>query len=99
MSLALIMVELVTNAVKYACPNGKDPIWVAVSQAGAELVLSVSDEGCGLPEGFDVRNTKGLGMRIVQALAAQLGAEIEVRRRPKGTEFAVRLPIEHCPVA
>lgn len=96
-SLALITVELVTNAVKYAYYGGTGTIWVAVTRIGKHLVVSVSDEGVGLPEAFDLRKTKGLGMKIVQALAAQLGAEVEARRRAKGTEFRVRAPLSTDP--
>ena len=92
-SLALIMVELVTNALKYAYPAAGGPIWVALSRSGDNLILSVKDEGAGLPEGFDARRSKGLGMRIVQTLAEQLGAEVEVPRRPRGADFVVRMPI------
>jgi len=93
-SLALIMVELLTNAAKYAYPGGKGRVWVTVAGCGEKLVLSVRDEGAGLPEGFDLHKAKGLGMRIVQTLATQLDAEVEARRHIKGAEFVVRVPIE-----
>ncbi|HXF52749.1 MAG TPA: histidine kinase dimerization/phosphoacceptor domain -containing protein [Hyphomicrobiaceae bacterium] len=93
-SLALIMVELVTNAAKYAYPGGRGRIWVTVAGGRHKLLLSVKDEGVGLPDGFDLQKAKGLGMRIVQTLATQLGAEVEARRGFKGVEFVVRVPIE-----
>jgi two-component sensor histidine kinase len=89
-SLALIVVELIMNAVKYAYPDGRGgPIRVCVMREGERLIVSVSDEGVGLPPGFDMRSARGLGMRIVQGLVGQLEAEIEARRRSKGAEFVV----------
>jgi two-component sensor histidine kinase len=93
-SLALIMVELVTNAAKYAYPGGKGQIRVRVARTGDNLVLSVKDEGAGLPEGFDLQKAKGLGMKIVLTLATQLSAEVEARRHASGAEFVVRAPME-----
>lgn len=93
-ALALILVELVTNAVKYAYEGGGGPIWVAVIRDKEWVVLSVRDEGRGLPHGFDPLRSKGLGMRIIQALAGQLEAKIEAPSRAKGAEFVVRMPLK-----
>jgi two-component sensor histidine kinase len=94
--LALIVNELVTNAAKYAFsdrPNGQ--IWVRVARPDANAALvSVRDDGVGLPAGFDFSKSKGLGMRIVAALAKQLGANITQHAGIDGTEFALLLPLE-----
>jgi hypothetical protein len=58
------------------------------------LVMTVADDGVGLPSDFNVRQARGLGMRIVRALAEQLGADLQVRSRHPGAEFALDLPIE-----
>jgi two-component sensor histidine kinase len=92
-SLALIVVELVTNAVKYAYEGQAGPIWVAITGKDDEVVVSVRDHGRGLPDGFDLMANGGFGMRIVQALASQLDAQVTPRRHDKGTEFIVRVPI------
>jgi two-component sensor histidine kinase len=57
-------------------------------------LVSVRDEGIGLPAGFDVAKNKGLGMRIVTALARQLGATLTQRECVPGTEFALLAPLE-----
>src|SRR6187397_2928727 len=77
-SLALIVNELVTNAVKHAFPNGHEGhIFVRLVRQDANTALvSVRDDGIGLPPDFDLSLSKGLGMRIVAALAKQLGADI-----------------------
>jgi two-component sensor histidine kinase len=84
-SIALIVVELATNAMKHAYRGERS------------IVLSVTDEGCGLPAGFAPEKSKGLGMRIVIALAEQLNAELTVKRRDKGTSFELRVPLNLAP--
>jgi two-component sensor histidine kinase len=57
------------------------------------LTISVRDAGDGLPEGFDPKKSKGLGMRIVSGLLAQLKAELTVKRDEPGTAFVMTIPI------
>jgi two-component sensor histidine kinase len=54
----------------------------------------VRDDGVGLPAGFDLTQSRGLGMRIIAALAKQLGASITQHGGVDGTEFALLLPLE-----
>ena len=92
--IALVVTELVTNAAKYAYPDGvPGPIEVRLGQGDdGRVQLSVADNGAGLPDGFDAAASHGLGMRITRALANQLGAEIQVRPRTPGTEFVLLMP-------
>jgi len=92
-SIALIVVELATNAMKHAYRGERSIVLVVLTMKGDTLVLSVTDEGRGLPAGFAPEKSKGLGMRIVVALAAQLNAELIVKRRDKGTSFELRIPL------
>jgi two-component sensor histidine kinase len=93
--LALIVNELVTNAAKYAFPDGSNgQIWVDLAQSDSSTaVVSVRDDGVGLPEGFDVSKSKGLGMRIVSALAKQLDAHMTQRSGKQGSEFSISIPL------
>lgn len=94
-SAALIVNELITNAAKYAY-GGKTgcKIWVKVVRFGQDqLLISVRDEGRGLPVDFDIRKAKGLGMRIVTSLAKQVNGALAVRAHDPGTEFTVTLPV------
>src|SRR5262249_52957393 len=86
-STALIVNELIANAVKYASPGRPGgEIRVRISAESNEaLVLSVRDEGEGLPADFDITRPKGLGMRIVMAFVGQLGGTLAVRARDPGT--------------
>jgi two-component sensor histidine kinase len=96
----LIVNELVTNSFKYAFPESFDSavarkapptITVTFSKDGGEYLLIISDNGIGLPPGFDLTTTKTLGLKLVNFLAKhQMRAKVEVRAN-KGTEFIFRL--------
>ena len=95
-SLALVVNELVTNAAKYAFPHRSDGrIWVRlVRRAANTALLSVRDDGVELPADFDIKNSKGLGMRIVAALSEQLDASITQQVCDNGKEFLVLFPCD-----
>jgi len=95
--LALIVNELVTNAVKYAFENRPaGHIYVRLARKDANTALvSVRDDGVGLAADFDLTKSKGLGMQIVTALAKQLGADITRANQGAGNEFIVLVPCEH----
>ena len=91
--LALILNELVTNALKYGCPADRPcRIHVGFGTDGQDYRLSVSDDGVGLPKGFTSRTKKSLGMRAVEALARQLGGRLVVEQPEAGAAFAVVFP-------
>ena len=93
--VALIVNELIANAFKYSFtdrPGGV--IRVACREQKGAIVLSVSDEGAPLPEDFDPARSRGLGMRIVTALARQLHATLRVERHAAGKTFTLEVPIE-----
>ena len=73
----LIINELVTNSYKYAFPsefyssNSKEPCRITISLTceDEKYILSVSDNGCGLPPDFNPLNAKTLGLKLVNFLA------------------------------
>lgn len=85
--LALIVAELVSNALEHAFV-GRDAgrIDLVVTPVdGDKLCLIISDDGAGLPKGFDVAEAQSLGLRLVKLLALQIGASFDLRS-DKGTE-------------
>jgi two-component sensor histidine kinase len=92
--LALIITELAVNAAKYAYGEAGGPIRVRMVKKPDAVLLTVRDDGAGLPAGFEAHKRKSLGMRIVTALAAQAGAAIEARNGDPGAEFTVRVPLK-----
>jgi two-component sensor histidine kinase len=97
--VALIINELVLNASKYAYPNSPGgTIWVTLAQVEEGAVLiSVRDEGVGLPGDFDPATSRRLGTRLVNALANQLGAELTRLVSTLGANFALRVPSRPAP--
>ncbi|WP_426237617.1 sensor histidine kinase [Pararhizobium sp. DWP1-1-3] len=89
--IGLIVNELVMNAVKH----GAGPITVSYHEQSGMQELAVSDRGKGLPDDFDVsQSLSGLGMRVVRALSAQLGGQLNAANAEgnNGTRFSVRFP-------
>ncbi len=87
--LGFIISELITNAAKY----GKGRIAVRLESVPAKgYALSVSNDGPGLPEGFDPAASNGLGMRIIGTLVKQIGGELRIGRgdNNEGTRFTVQ---------
>jgi two-component sensor histidine kinase len=94
--VGLIINELVSNAGKHAYPDGPGgSIWVRLFQSdNNSILLSVRDEGAGLPIGFDPTTSKRLGTRLVNALSQQLGAELTRPMAPIGTNFTLLVPLK-----
>ncbi len=88
-SLGLIVTELVINALKHAFPgrNQKGEIKVGYLGHGAGWELSVEDNGNGMAT--EVDSKPGLGTGIVEALARQLDATVEVSDQRPGTKVVV----------
>ena len=92
--ITLILCEILTNAMKYAHPSGV-PVRIALlceSLPNGTLKMTVSDDGVGLPEGFDTANGGGLGFQIIRTLAADLGASLDVFSDNLGTTFRLTVP-------
>jgi PAS domain S-box-containing protein len=90
--LGLIASELLTNAAKHAYPDGSGLIRAGVATEGDRLLLTVVDQGVGLPPGGVTR--AGLGSSIVRSLAAQIGVEMEQSSAPgAGTRVTLRVPL------
>ena len=91
----MLLNELVSNVLKHAFPVGRSgemEVSLDRDATSGELCLRVRDNGIGFPEGFDWRNTRSLGLRLVQMLTRQLGGSVEVGSHP-GTEFRVKFII------
>ena len=101
--LAVVLNELLQNAVDHAYPRvGDEPIegtvHVHLEREDSLLEVIVTDDGVGLPVGFDLTKSPGLGTSIVHALVTgELAGTIEMANardgdRP-GTRVRVRIPV------
>lgn len=91
--LGYIASELITNSVKYA--KGKIAVGLHTLPNGG-VVLSVLDDGPGLPESFDPAATSGLGMKIIATLVKQIHGQLTISKGDKGhgTRFSVIFNLE-----
>jgi two-component sensor histidine kinase len=93
-SLTLILCEILTNAMKYAHPAGM-PVRITLlceNLPEGMLQLTVSDDGVGLPEGFDTGKDGSLGFQIIRTLVAELNATLEILSDNLGVTFRLRVP-------
>jgi len=94
--LALIINELVTNALKHAFGNseshpGGGTIGIGLSRSDGRLKLGVSDNGAGI--GGNQTGSSSFGMKLINSLARQLHADIEWSNASPGTRVSISLPV------
>jgi two-component sensor histidine kinase len=104
--LALVLTELLQNALQHGFPvaaKEQGLLEVIAVREAERLVVTVADNGVGLPEGFDLDSATSLGLQIVRTLVvSELGGRLRIVPRPGGgTEAVVDLPAGHegglCP--
>jgi PAS domain S-box-containing protein len=93
--LALVVNELVSNAFKYAYPDGGGAIAVEAELHDDTIVIVVSDRGVGIPADFSIDGTGNMGMLLVASLTSQLSGRIEAKRNADGgSTFTIVVPAE-----
>ena len=90
-SLGLIAVELLINAIKHAFPDDARPGHIAVvyEVSASNWKLTVSDNGVGMPDIKPSEKLKGLGTSLLTALAQQLDAKVEIESSSKGSIISI----------
>ncbi|MDQ1255133.1 MAG: hypothetical protein QG646_4412 [Euryarchaeota archaeon] len=99
--LGIIINELVSNSLKYAF-SGKENELIQIKLCREKFpkkcsnitnyILTVSDNGIGIPENFNSENSNSLGLQLVMILVDQLEGELELKR-DSGTEFVIRFGV------
>jgi PAS domain S-box-containing protein len=85
----LIINELVTNSLKHAFPDGNNGrIFIEFHMENNKYKLVVGDNGKGLPENLDIRNTETLGLKLITTLVNQIDGIIDLNRIG-GTIFSI----------
>jgi two-component system, sensor histidine kinase PdtaS len=106
--LAMVLTELLQNALQHGFGSAPRSDWgsadadagiieVVAERAPELLTVTVTDSGAGLPPGFDLENTKSLGLQIVRTLVeGELGGRISLQPRSGGgTTAVVDLPFRY----
>lgn len=97
--VGLIVNELISNAYKYAFKNspeslyGSNEIRVELKRGDVHSVnLTVKDNGGGLPDGMDFRESPSLGLQLVNSLVSQLDGEINYSQND-GSVFEIQFTL------
>jgi two-component sensor histidine kinase len=92
--VALIVGEVIMNAIKHAHPTGI-PVEISIRcgrDAAGRTIVEIEDDGIGLPEGFNPNSDGGTGLRLIRMLASSLRADLKIESDSLGTRFVVALP-------
>jgi len=77
--LGLVMNELVSNSLKYAFKDGRNgELNIILREEPQHLLLRVSDNGTGYPEGVNAKDSKSFGMKMIRAFAQKLKAKLDI---------------------
>ena len=92
--LGMIINEIISNALKHAY-NGIDlpELFVGlVKRTDKEIILTIKDNGVGLPEKKELENTDSIGFLLINSLVQQIYGNIEINRN-YGTEYLITVPV------
>lgn len=90
--LGLLINELLTNAYKHAFPkNATGEIIVSITENESSCIISVKDNGVGLPENYNSSDRKSMGMDLIFILAEQVDATLSVENK-NGSAFILTIP-------
>ena len=90
---SLVINELVTNAVKYAFPQGrKGSICIDFQRQKDRYVLVFRDDGIGMPQGLDKTHSDTIGLELIRGLVRQLNGTIELDRTA-GAAYTITFPV------
>jgi two-component system, sensor histidine kinase PdtaS len=94
-SLAIVLTELCQNAVEHGLADTPGQVRVLPSLADGKLRVEISDDGRGLPPGFDWRQSRSLGLSIVDTLVGEMEGSFELGPQPEGpgTRAIVEIPV------
>jgi two-component sensor histidine kinase len=85
----LIINEIISNSLKYAFTDNRDGIiFVTLGVNKNKVKIEVGDNGIGIPENVDIKNTQTLGLQLVDTLVEQLSGTLKLNRS-KGTIFSI----------
>jgi two-component sensor histidine kinase len=92
--LGLVLNEAITNAIKYAFGTDGGQIIIALQLIKDEtLLLTIADNGKGLPIDLNLQITTSLGMEMMKALSKQLGGEFKIENKT-GVRISIEFHIE-----
>ena len=91
-TIGMIIVELLSNAIKYAFPYSDGIINIELKKVNSQIVLIVEDDGIGLLNDFNIAESKSLGLHLVNLMVSQLNGKI-IFIPGNGTKIIVEFPV------
>jgi len=91
--LGIIVNELLTNIMKYAfIGRNNGVISLSALKKGKQVVITLSDDGNGIPESVSFESSTGFGLNLVGMLTTQIGGSIRIERGD-GTKFVLEFMV------
>lgn len=92
--LSLVVTELIHNALEHGLAKSGTHLRIGLQRYSNEGLVTISDDGVGLPEGFDLVSSSNLGLQIVRTLTEnELKGELKLESSEKGTHAKLRFPL------
>ena len=92
--LALIVTELIHNALEHGLAATGSGLHISIDRQSKECIIEISDDGVGLPSGFDLNTSSNLGLQIVRTLTEnELKGSIELKSEQNSTVAKLKFPI------
>lgn len=92
--LALVITELIHNALEHGLAETGSSLGIHATNKGGGLTVTISDDGVGFPEGFDIATSSNLGLQIVRTLTEnELRGELSLSRDQEQTRASLTFPI------
>jgi two-component sensor histidine kinase/ligand-binding sensor domain-containing protein len=80
--IGLVVSELVTNSLKHAFKNTPEPrVQIKLFAEGEDVILTYSDNGCGIPATVDISLTKSLGLKLISIVAERFDGTFIMENR------------------
>jgi len=92
--LSLVVTELIHNALEHGLAESGTHLKIELQRYSNEGLVTISDDGVGLPDGFDLLTSSNLGLQIVRTLTEnELMGELKLDSTDKGTQAKLRFPL------
>jgi two-component sensor histidine kinase len=92
--LSLVVTELMHNALEHGLAEQGSVLTIELSRYSNECVINITDDGVGLPEGFDLATSSNLGLQIVRTLTEnELEGVLKLESTDTGTQANLRFPL------
>ena len=92
--LSLVVTELIHNALEHGLATSGTHLRIELQRYSNEGLVTISDDGVGLPDGFNLATSANLGLQIVLTLTEnELNGELKLESSEKGTQAKLRFPL------